>query len=336
MILKEGFITENHNDNQEIVVPNLDIFLQNNILNLDIPKRKENVDLLKNSKNKEIIGDYVIVNDFTLTTEGSRIVLSYKNNNDKIFVVKVVGEKFMENLTYLNNWGDMTVEEYLMNQGFDNPNVLLPTEIIKKEGKVYRFYEAMDMDLEKYLETHKQLNIKEAISIILRACRGVESLNENNIFNVDFAPLNIMLTNNSLKLIDLDGASIDKEKNGVLVRNYLGNNRFTAAPELFEERPVFDKTVDVYAASSNLYRLIIGNWPYDIEKKTRELDLSYEEKMNAFKNEHLSGNIIFPENTPLRLREIIKKGMNPVPKNRYQTMVEFMDDLVNFINKENI
>jgi serine/threonine protein kinase len=310
----------------------LNNFLQENYLDLDIPKRVENIEMLQKSQNKETVGDFTIANDFTLATEGSRLVLSYKNDSDKILVVKITKEETMNNLNHLNDWGDGTVEEYLKEHGFNNPNVLLPIDTIKENENVYRFYEAMDIDLEKYLETNNQFSINEGISLMMRAYEGVRALNEIGVSNIDLAPLNIMLTKNSLKVIDLDGASIDKNSSGIFKRNYLGNNRFASAPELFEERPVFDKTVDIYASSTCLFRLVTGDWPYNIEKKTR--NLPYEEKMAAFKKEHESGNILFPDYLPSEFKEIIKKGMNPIPKNRYQSMNEFMSDLINFYNSQ--
>lgn len=307
-------------------------FLKENELDLDIPDRKENVQTLVESENKEIVGDFVIANDFKLATEASKVTLAYKNGSDLLLVVKETTEDKMNELVELNNWGNLTVEEYLKEKGFNNENVVLPIEIIKKDGKVYRFYEAMDMDLEKYLEKHNKFQPKKGIALVLRASQGVLALNEAGISNIDLAPLNIMLTKHNLKLIDLDGASIDKDGSGIFKRNYLGNNRFASAPELFDERPVFDKTVDVYAASACLFRLIAGDWPYNIEEQTR--DLPYEEKMAAFKKEHESGNIVFPEFMSPQLNEIIKKGMNPNREDRYQDIKDFMSDLINFSNSE--
>ncbi len=306
----------------------LNNFLKDNYLNLDIKERSVDVQTLIKSDNKEFVDGYVIANDFNLATETSKVTLSYKEGSNQMLVVKEVTSKQMDELIKLNDWKNTTVEEYLKDKGFKSDNVILPIEIIKKDDKVYRFYEAMDMDLEKYLETHNKFSIKEGSSLILRACKGISDLNDVGVANIDMAPLNIMLTKNNIKLIDLDGASIDKDGNGIFKRNYLGNNRFTSAPELFEERPIFDKTVDVYAASACLFRLITGDWPYNIEKQTRSLP--YEEKMAAFKKEHLLGNIIFPESIPTELAQIIKKGMSPEPKQRYKNIKEFMSDLIIF------
>lgn len=328
---KDSFNSFEKNDNFD---SQLELFLQNNDLKLDVPKRKENVEMLKDSKNKEIIGDYIIANDFKLKTEGAKITLSYKNGDDKLLVVKEMEVEKMKELGQLNQWENLTVEGYLKGKEFNHPNVLLPVEIIEKKGKIYRFYEAMDMDLEKYLENHNELSIQDSILLIIKVCSGVRALNELGIANIDLAPLNIMLTKHNLKIIDLDGASIDTDEDGIFGRNYLGNNRFTSAPELFEKRPVFNKTVDIYAASANLYRLTCGDWPYNIEKITRHLP--YEQKMAEFAKLHKSGKINFPDSIPEKLQIIIKRGMNPLVSGRYQSMDDFIADLIIFNNNINL
>lgn len=308
-------------------------FLQENPLNLDVPRRKETVDTLKNSKHKEILGDYVIASDFELKTEGTKIVLSYKNNNNQLLVLKEVSKKKFEKLGQLNRWENLTeIEEYLKEKEFNDPNVILPEAIIKKGDTLYRFYEALDVDLEKYLETHNQLSINESVSLILNACQGVEALHKANVINIDFAPLNIMLTQKKVKLIDIDYASICKNASGICSKNSVGNNRFTSPPELFEKEPVFNKTVDTYAISSTLYRLIAGDWPYNIEKEIEHLT-HHSEKQAAYKELHKLRKINFPSSIPLEIQEVIKKGMSPNPLDRYQSVKEFMFSLLEAYSK---
>ncbi|PIP68862.1 hypothetical protein CO033_00580 [Candidatus Nomurabacteria bacterium CG_4_9_14_0_2_um_filter_32_10] len=309
----------------------LNEFLKENGLNLEVKPRVETVETLKNSENKEFIEDYVIANDHKLATEASKIFLAYKNGDKQLLVAKENTKEDIDKLIELNNWGNKTVEEHLKEKKFNNPNVILPIETIEKNRKVYRFYEAMDMNLEKYLETHKKLPLKDEISLMMRACVGVEDLNKAGVINVDLAPLNIMLSNNNLKLIDLDGASIINDKDNIVFRNQEGNNRFTAAPELFKKNPCFDKTVDVYAAAVNLYRLIYGNWPYNIEEQT--MGISFEEKTNAYKKLHEENNINFPESVPYEIQMVIRKGMSPKPENRYQSIKDFMINLLEAYNK---
>lgn len=301
-------------------------FLLMNPLKLEIPKREVTVAILEKSPNKTILDDYVIANDFPLTTEGSNITLAYKKDSEKLLVAKKTKKGKMDELANLHNWRDSTPEEYLKRSGFSHLNVLLPSEIIKKGNEVYRFYEAMDIDLEKYLETHNRLSVIDGVSLMVRACDGIKALNQAGIVNVDLAPLNIMLTNTSLKLIDLDGAAIDRNDGDILSRNYSRSNRFTSSPELFEQKPVFDTTVDVYAAATNLYRLIVGDWPYNIEAQTR--GLSVEEKRDAYKELHQAGSINFPNFIPTNIQKVIRRGMSPNPKDRYQSMQEFMSELM--------
>jgi hypothetical protein len=306
-------------------------FLKRNPLNLEVPAREVDVNTLKQSTNRQVIGDYVIANDFPLATEGTRVALANKEGSDQLLVVKETTDEKMGELAELNQWERLTAEEHLQRKGFNDPNVLLPVKTITLGGKIYRFYQAMDTDLEQYFKNHNRFSIRDGIILILQGCRGIYALHKAGVANIDFAPLNIMLTSTSLKLIDLDGASIEKT-GGTLSRNYPGNNRFTASPELLENKPYFDKTVDVYAAAATLYRVIVGYWPYNIEEHTAEFPI--ERKLDAYKNLHKSGEINFPNFVPLEIQKIIKRGMSPRPKDRYQTIQEFMSELMKFLEKQ--
>ena len=81
-----------------------------------------------------------------------------------------------------------------------------------------------------------------------------------------------------------------------------------------------------------MYKLIEGHWPYNIEEQTR--GMSFEEKISEYKKIHQSGQINFSGLTPNDIRDIIKKGMRPNPKERYQDIKEFILDLISFYNSE--
>ncbi|MFA6386399.1 MAG: protein kinase [Candidatus Paceibacterota bacterium] len=304
-------------------------FLKENELDLDIPERKENVQILAESENKEIVSDFVIANDFKIA---NNIILSYKEGGNKLLVVKKTPEEKIREFSQLNHWGDLTVEEYLKEKKFSSPDIILPIETIKRDGTVYRFYEALDMDLDQYIEKYGKLPLETALSICIRTCNSLNKLHEIKVVHADFLLANIVFKDNIPKLIDFDNSVKNPSLDGKYRRDYIGGNRFSMAPELLEERPVFDKTVDIYAASAILYKLIEGHWPYNIEEQTR--GMPFEEKIAEYKKIHQSGQINFSDLTPNNIRIIIKKGMESDPKERYQDIKEFILDLLNFYNSE--
>ncbi len=296
------------------------------IVGYDTKPRVKNVNEVINSENKESVGAYIISKDFVLSnTETGKVSLGYKPGQDKLLVIKEIDTDYFNGLKESHYWGDNTPESFLKKKGYKNRNVLLPMDTFEVNGKTYRVYEAGDMDLQTYLN-NRRLSLDDSIATTMKTSQAVDSLNDAGVINVDISPSNIILSRNNLKITDLDGAAIVQGSQKTSMRDYARGNRFTMAPELFEAKKSFDKTVDVYAASANLYRFITNKWPHDIEKETKDMKAS--ERMEEYKKIHLSGKMRFPGTVPSPIKEVIKKGMSPEPKDRYQSMKEFMSALL--------
>lgn len=307
-------------------------FYSKDKLKLNYSGKIANTNIESESKDKERIGDYVIAKDLEVSKkENGNIALAYKvGSENEILVAKEMKLEDVENLTKMHGNASTRVETYLKEKGFTNDNFILPEGEAVDNDKLIRFYKAGDTDLEKYLDENNKIGEKESISILVRICDGLKELHKVGVVCTDIAPSNIVFSNDSVKIIDLDGASIDRG-NGIFRREFMGGNRFILAPEFFNDRPKFGKTVDIYAASAMLFRMIAGKWPYDIRKKVR--GLSHEEIMKEYGKLHRAGNIKFPASMPAELQRIIKKGMNPDPGSRYQSMEEFLVDLAGYYKK---
>lgn len=328
----EGYKPEVETEKNTVFEKKLREFLIKNPLVLDVPERKETIENLQESKKKEVLGDFVIAEDFKLTDEGAGVFLAYKERTSEILAAKETIKEKIEEQKKLNHLKNLTIEEYLKEKGFNDPGILLPVNTAEKENKVYRFYELLNMDLEKYLETHNKLEIETVLSLCVRICSSVKELHKQDIIHTDLSPLNLLLKKDTIKIIDLDSSVIVDHFNGKGKKNYIGGNRFSMAPELFEDRPIFDKTVDTYAVTALLYRLLEGTWPYNIENETK--NLPFEEKMKEYKKIHESGKINFVNIKSLKIKNVIEKGMKPKPEDRYQSMEELMTILMDVSNKK--
>lgn len=311
----------------------LNSFYEHDSLELDTNKIIDSVDKIRNGKNTKNINDFIINNDLILSSnESGNVSLACKKNeeDDNIFISK---ENDLENINVDNV---LKIGSFISSKNFYHKNVILPTEtVIQKESdKLYRFYEAGDTDLEKYINSKKTLPVKKSLSILIRVCDGVESLHEIGIVNIDLAPLNIIITKDDVKITDIDSANIDNNEDGKIIANSFMKNRFLSAPELFTPGNTVDKTVDIYAASCILYRLIYGDWPYNIEEYCQDHNINAEIKQKFYEFLHKQGYVNFNKNSDIELKKIITKGMNANPKERYQSMKELIFDLLNLYDKQ--
>lgn len=268
-------------------------------------------------------GETPLTESFTLSRD---VVLSDQETG------KVFGGKTQSGVLIVGKESETALttnetEQYLIGNKYYPPNILLPFQTRKEGGKTLRIYEAGKTDLEHLLEERKVLPLKQALGIMFRVCDGVRALHDMEIVHTDIAPSNIILWDDDVRLGDLDAAQIQR---GKFSYSRIGGqgNRFVTPPELLEQKDAvsFDRTVDVYEIAASLFRMVEGRFPYDIES-TAERRKSVEERTKDYFELHRSGNIVFSEKTPEDLQKVLRKAMDPLPKNRYQSMEDFMIDL---------
>lgn len=309
--------------------PKIQQFYANDTLTFATVRPIANRERLVSSSAQEIIGDYVRAQNVVITNKDmSKVYPALKRGEENLVIIKESPVDKMQELARQHKLPAdvMDVESYLHEKGFSHPNVLTCQNRFTHNDQVLRVYEVGTTDLERYLRVGNNLSLSQALSIMIRVGEGLSSLHKAGVAHTDVALSNIILTQNDIKLGDLDGASIDATGKGHFSRSFSGGNRFIISPEMFQERPRFGKTVDVYQAGATLYRLVAGKWPYDLESQTK--GLPPEERMEKYRKVHELGIIDFPPNIPAGLRTVIKKAMNPSPAARYQSMDEFVSDLI--------
>lgn len=139
----------------------------------------------------------------------------------------------------------------------------------------------------------KSSNINKNILELLHVCHYLQ---QNNIIHGDLKPSNIMLYNDSVRLIDF-GISVWK-----LAKDYDYSNNITSlwwkAPELFTEYDYSNK-VDVWSLGVIFYRLVTGKTPFKgltnleyLESIQNNLPIIQGEN---FPHNHLIYNMLVPD-----------------------------------------
>ena len=157
---------------------------------------------------------------------------------------------------------------------------------------------------------------QDAIFLIIKIAEALNVLHKNKIVHLDLNPKNIMVRKNGeIVLIDF-GLSKVYDKNDVVQSSVnIGAHYPGFAPI---EQTIFKKgftaTLDIYALGANFYRLLTGENPPEAEVILAEGFDSLEQKL---KNIGISKNIV----------NIVKKTLEPSPKDRFQTVDEFINAL---------
>ncbi len=315
-------------------IPLISFYKKDRLELADVPDSAVSTETVNLSEKVRVLGDYRLAEDVVLS-EGStgKIVGAVRISDGTPMVAKEMTGEAMRNMAQNHDipleFSD--VESYLATKNFSHPNVLTATDRLTETGHIIRMYEAGGVDLEKYLERKGSLPPSKALSIMIRLCDGLDALHEVGVVHADIAPLNIILSKDTARIIDLDGGGIDRG-DGQFKRVKSTGNRFILPPEMFAEPPRFGYTVDTYEAGANLYRLLAGKWPYQVEEES--FASKPEELRRIYADLHKTGKIDFPETIPEGLRLIISKAMDPEPSKRYQTMKDLIKDLTSQYEKE--
>lgn len=301
----------------------------------NLPDGLRESDVTGQTNQEDLDADYVSLPDVVISDKETGKILGGRRKSDgKPVIIKDMTDNQVREAreSSLRSEGVDSVEDYLKSRSFNSSSVQVPEKTIHKDKKLIRIYEAGVGDLDNYLRTGNTLSTKQALALMIRVCDGVRALHKLQVVHGDISPSNIILFNDGVKLGDLDGATVDTSGKGFFGRRGVIGNRFVMAPEMFnvvakDGSTRFGKTADIYEAGVTLFRLLAGKWPY-YKENTDTRRMTQEDRMNMYRVLHESGNISFPPNTPTNLQDIIRKAMQPNPKNRYASMDEMTLALV--------
>ena len=164
--------------------------------------------------------------------------------------------------------------------------------------------------------------ISEALAGLIVFGQAVSPTASDQYAHRDIKPENIMLgmKNNRIQRVVLIDFGIAKLPQSTLTgfQVYFGTPLYSA-PEIFTcGASVAAQHSDNYALGAVYYWLVTGELPYDLSDNHKILSFVTNT------HEHYKRLIQNPSNfVPVELMSILMKAMSPVPKDRYQTYIEF-------------
>ncbi len=201
-----------------------------------------------------------------------------------------------------------------------HPNIIKFIKKIKIESTNYIIMEYVNgITLSTFIKNqpNKKLNEITTKRILYQLTSALSYLHKNNICHRDLKLDNILIDDKmNIKLIDL-GYSMYSNDNTYL--NFFGGNINYLAPEILKKREYNGSAVDVWNIGIILYYLLCGCFPF---KNNDQL----------FENIN-KGNILFPDNLSLGVKELIQKMLCVNPVSRITTNKILKNEwLLNIIN----
>lgn len=220
----------------------------------------------------------------------------------------------------------------------NHPNILTVYDFgVTPDGMPYLVMDFLEgTNLSKMLDANQHLPLDAAVDIFIQAASGLGHAHRKGIVHRDLKPANIMLVEwegrkNFVKVVDfgmakitgaVDGESEDLTKSGEV----FGSPLYMSPEQCMGK--TLDARSDIYSFGCVMYRVLTG-----------VTAVSGQSAIECFSN-HVSGvprcfaEVVPDFQFPPGLEEIVFKAMAKEPEQRYQSMDELKDDLVELARKE--
>ena len=117
---------------------------------------------------------------------------------NRYVAVKVLKQEFSENSNFVSKFRvEAQAAASLM-----HPNIVNVYDVGEDNGIHYIVMELVEgITLKKYIEKKARLSVKEAVSIAIQACMGIEAAHNNHIIHRDIKPQNIIISKEGISVL---------------------------------------------------------------------------------------------------------------------------------------
>ncbi|HEY6046606.1 MAG TPA: protein kinase, partial [Pyrinomonadaceae bacterium] len=212
----------------------------------------------------------------------------------------------------------------------DHPNICTVHDLTEVEGHHFIIMQFVAGRNVRQLVKGYPLELNSALKIAIQVCDALAAAHAQGIIHRDIKAHNIIVTESGqAKILDFGLAKLASEKldGGEQTElTALGSPYGTptyAAPEQSRGERV-DHRADIFSAGVLLYEMLAGSWPF--RGKTtidvRHAVLYDEPKpIAAYRGEAI----------PAKLQEIVDRALAKEPAERYQTIAEMRDELIDLL-----
>ena len=240
----------------------------------------------------------------------------YKAKDHKLnrhVAVKVLKQEFSENTNFVSKFRvEAQAAASLM-----HPNIVNVYDVGEDNGVYYIVMELVEgITLKKYIEKKARLSFKEAVSIAIQACMGIEAAHKNHIIHRDIKPQNIIISKDGkVKVTDFGIAKA--ATSNTITSNVMGSVHYTS-PE--QARGGYsDEKSDIYSMGITLFEMLTGRVPFNGETTVAIAIKHIQEEMPSPRE--------FVPEIPVCVEQIVFKCTQKSPDRRYLTMAALIEDL---------
>ncbi len=260
-----------------------------------------------------IIGDRYEILEKIGTGGMSDVYKAKCHKLNRFVAVKVLKQEFSENANFVSKF---RIEAQAA-AGLSHPNIVNVYDVGEGNGIYYIVMELVEgITLKKYIEKKARLSVKEAVTIAIQVCMGIEAAHNNHIIHRDIKPQNIIISKEGkVKVTDFGIAKA--ATSNTITSNVMGSVHYTS-PE--QARGGFsDAKSDIYSLGITLFEMLTGRVAFNGETTVAIAIKHIQEEMPSPRD--------YVSEIPVSVEQIVFKCCQKSPDRRYQSMGELITDL---------
>ena len=268
--------------------------------------------------------------------------------NDRYEIIKSIGEGGMANVylakdTILDREvavkvlrGDLSTDEKFIRRfqrealsvsNLSHPNIVEVYDVGEEDGQYYIVMEYIEgKTLKQLLNKRGALTLPEVIDIMTQLTDGLAHAHEAYIIHRDIKPQNIMIEDNgTVKITDFGIAMAVNATQFTQTNSVMGTVHYLP-PEQANGKGATVKS-DIYSLGILMYELLTGSVPFKGDNAVEIALKHMKEKLPSIRKQ----NPLIPQS----VENIVIKACAKNPRNRYDTVKEMHDDIVDAMEREN-
>ena len=235
----------------------------------------------------------------------------------RMVAIKVLKDEFCTDLNFVEKFK----REAQAAASLLGENIVNIYDVVDEGRYHFIVMELVDgITLKEYIRIKGKLDITEGVSIAIQVARALKTAHAQHIVHRDIKPQNILITDDSkVKVADFGIARAVSEQ--TVNANAIGSVHYISPEQARGGR--CDARSDIYSLGITMYEMFTGRVPFTGES-TVAVALAHLEQ--AMTPPSVYNNKISPN-----LERIILKCTKKDPANRYQNIMELLDDLENVL-----
>lgn len=274
----------------------------------------------------ERIGRYKIVDK--LGEGGMGIVYSAKGPGGKIVALKVIkfSPEIAQDRAAVKEVIRLFMREADVTIKLRHPNVVRVYDRGEEQGHIFMAIEFLDGgNLRQYL-TKNSVTINDAIRLLREIADGLDYAHKNGVIHRDLKPENILMNKSGKpKIADFGLALVDdKYKVRHEMKAQMSGTLIYMAPEQMGDAYNLTPSADLYALAVITYEMLSrGHHPFESLLVSDDM-AAIIAAIAVAKPPHIRQ---YNPDLPVRLNDVLEKGMAKIRDERYNTAKDFVDDV---------